>query len=231
MKRFWTAVSTDAERVVRLDERPVRTPGRVPLALPSAALAEAVADEWRAVGETIDPRTMPLTGLANAAIDRIGPDPALFVAAIARYGASDLLCYRAEDPPELAARQAAAWDPPLDWARARYDVAFAVTAGVVPVAQQAATLERLERAVAARGAFALAALTTIVSLTGSLVLGLAVAERAFDTARVWQASELDEAWQAELWGVDEEAMDRRRLRREEFERAALFLALAEPDRV
>ena len=228
MKRFWADVSIDSDRVVRLDGRPVRTPGRVPLALPTPALAEAVADEWRVVGETIDPRAMPLTGLANAAIDRIGPDPAPFVAALARYGASDLLCYRATEPPDLTARQAAVWDPPLDWARARYDIVFAVTAGVVPVTQPAATLERLERAVAARGAFALAALTTIVSLTGSLVLGLALAERAFDTVQVWQAAELEEAWQAELWGVDAEAMERRTLRRAEFERAALFLTLAEP---
>lgn len=227
MKRFWTDVTVDADRVVRLDERPVRTPARVPLALPTGALAEAVAQEWRAVGETIDPRVMPLTGLANAAIDRIGPDPGPFVTTLAQYGASDLLCYRTEAPPELIARQAAAWDPPLDWARARYDVKFVVTAGVVPVAQPAATLERLERAVAARGPFALAAMTTIVSLTGSLVLGLAIAERVFDTVRLWQAAETDETWQAELWGTDEEALDRRIARREEFERAALFLALAE----
>lgn len=227
MKRFWTDVTVDADRVVRLDERPVRTPARVPLALPTGALAEAVAQEWRAVGETIDPRAMPLTGLANAAIDRIGPDPQPFAAAIARYGASDLLCYRAEAPPELIARQAAAWDPPLDWARARYDVEIVVTAGIVPVVQPAATLARLERAVATRGPFALAALTTIVSLSGSLVLGLAMAERAFDVPRTWQAAETDETWQAELWGVDAEAMDRRIARREAFERAALFLALAE----
>ena len=115
MKRFWKDVAIDADRVVTLDGKPVRTPGRRPLALPTAALAEAVAAEWRAVGETIDPRTMPLTGLANAATDPIANDPTQFAARLAAYGESDLLCYRAEGPPLLVERQAAAWDPLLDW--------------------------------------------------------------------------------------------------------------------
>ena len=119
MKRFWNQVAIDGDRVVRLDDRPVRTPGRVPLALPTAALAEAVAGEWRAVGEMIDPRAMPLTGLANAAIDRVAPDRAGFARGLAAYADSDLFYYRAEQPPQLAQRQAAAWDPLLDWARKR----------------------------------------------------------------------------------------------------------------
>jgi chaperone required for assembly of F1-ATPase len=106
VKRFWQDVAVDA-RAIRLDGRPVRTPGRAALTLPTDGLAEAVADEWRAVGETVDPRAMPLTGLANAAIDRIAADPAGFAAGLAKYGESDLLCYRAAEPPELAARQAA----------------------------------------------------------------------------------------------------------------------------
>src|SRR5258706_744879 len=111
MERFWKDVTIDADGVVRLDDRPVRTPGRVPLALPTPALADAVADEWRGAGETIDPRTMPLTGLANAAIDRVAPDPRGFATGLAAFGESDLLCYRADSPPPLVARQAAAWDP------------------------------------------------------------------------------------------------------------------------
>ena len=141
MKRFWKDVSI-ADGEVALDGRPVRTPGRVALRLPTAALAEAVAEEWRAVGERVDPRTMPLTGLANAAIDRIAPDPARFAEGLARYGESDLLCYRADDPPELVARQAALWNPPLAWARGRYDVGFEVTTGIVHRAQPSATIAR-----------------------------------------------------------------------------------------
>ena len=133
MKRFWQTVSIDADRVVQLDDRPVRTPGRVPLALPTSALAAAVADEWRAVGETLDPRAMPLTGLANAAIDRIGPDPHAFAAGLARYGESDLLCYRAIEPAPLVERQAAAWDPVLAWARGRFDIHVEVASGVMHV--------------------------------------------------------------------------------------------------
>ena len=143
MKRFWDTVTVDTDRVVRLDDRPVRTPGRVPLALPTATLADAVAAEWRAVGETVDPRAMPLTGLGNAAIDRVGADSALFAAGLAHYGESDLLCYRADSPEDLVARQAAAWDPLLDWARARYDVHIEVATGILHRAQPAVTLARL----------------------------------------------------------------------------------------
>ena len=142
MRRFWKAVQVDADGGVRLDERPVRTPGRVPLVLPTAALAEAMADEWRGVGDTLDPRAMPLTGLANAAIDRVAPDPVAFARGLAAYGESDLLCYRAESPDELVARQAAAWDPLLAWAQRRYDVHFEVVAGVMHRAQPAATVAR-----------------------------------------------------------------------------------------
>ena len=159
MKRFWKHVSVDAERVVRLDDRPVRTPGRVPLALPTPALAEAVADEWRGVGETVDPRAMPLTGLANAAIDRIGMDPAPFADGLARYAESDLLCYRADSPPELVARQDAVWNPLLDWAQTRYDVHFTLVTGIMHKPQPPATVERLAQAVAALDPFRLAALS------------------------------------------------------------------------
>ena len=202
MKRFWTEVAVDAGRGLRLDERPVRTPGRAPVILPSDALAEAVAAEWRGVGETLDPRAMPLTGLANAAIDRIAPDPATFAAGLARYAESDLLCYRAPDPPELAARQAAAWNPPLAWAEARYGVRFELAAGVMHVAQPAETITRLSEAIAGFDPFRLAGLYPIVTITGSLVLGLAVAERALDGDAAWSAAAVDDAWQAERWGED-----------------------------
>jgi len=225
MKRFWKDVTVDAERGIRLDDRPVRTPGRVPLLLPTDMLAEAVADEWRAVADDIDPRAMPLTGLANAAIDRIAPDSAAFAAGLAAYGESDLLCYRADSPPDLVARQAVLWDPPLDWARDRYDVHFEIATGVIHRPQPEATIERLGAAIAARPAFELAPLSPIVTITGSLVLALALAERAMEADAVWAAANLDEDWQAEQWGEDDLAIKARETRRRDFEAAARFLSL------
>jgi len=225
MRRFWKHVTVDAERGVRLDDRPVRTPGRAPLLLPTAPLADAVAEEWRVVGEDIDPRAMPLTGLANAAIDRIAPDSAAFAAGLAAYGESDLLCYRADGPPDLVARQAAAWDPPLDWARDRYDVHFEIATGVMHRAQPEATVERLGAAIAARPAFELAPLSPVVTITGSLVLALALAERTMEADAVWAAANLDEDWQAEQWGEDDLAIKARETRRRDFDAAARFLGL------
>ena len=224
MKRFWQEASVGDDGVVALDRRPVRTPGRVPLALPTRALAAAVAAEWQAVGETVDPRAMPLTGLANAAIDRIAPDPAAFAAGLARYGESDLLCYRAETPPPLVERQAAAWDPLLAWAMARFDVHFVVVAGIVHRAQPAATLARLGEAVAAQDAFRLAGLSPLVTITGSLVAALALIEGAADADTIWAAALVDEDWQAELWGSDPLAEQARATRRAEFDAAVRFLA-------
>jgi len=225
MKRFWKEVTVDAELGVRLDDRPVRTPGRVPLLLPTGMLADAVAGEWRAIAEDIDPRAMPLTGLANAAIDRIAPDVAAFAAGLAAYGENDLLCYRADSPPDLVARQAAAWDPPLDWARDRYDVHFEIATGVMHQAQPAATIERLGAAIAARPAFELAPLSPIVTITGSLVLALALAEHAMPADAVWAAANLDEDWQAEQWGEDDLAIKARETRQRDFDAAVLFLSL------
>jgi len=204
MKRFWKTVAIDAERGIRLDDRPVRTPGRVPLLLPTDALAHAVADEWRAIGEgeEIDPRAMPLTGLGNAAIDRVGADRTLFAAGLAQYAESDLLCYRADTPADLVERQAAAWDPLLDWARSRYDVHINVATGILHRAQPEPTLTRLGEAIAARDAFELAALSPIVTIGGSLIVALALAERAATAEQLWDAITLDEEYQAERWGHD-----------------------------
>lgn len=222
MKRFWKDVDIDAEGVVRLDDRPVRTPGRTPLRLPTPALAEAVAAEWRGVGETLDPRAMPLTGLANAAIDRVGDGTS---ADTARYGESDLLYYRADAPADLVARQAEAWDPLLDWARERYDVHFEPVAGVMHHAQPGATVARLAEAVASRDAFALAALSKLVTLTGTLVGALALAEGATDADALWRAAHVDEDWQAEQWGEDVLATEAREAKRRDYDAAALFLRL------
>lgn len=224
MKRFWKTVAI-VDGAIELDGRPVRTPARAPLALPTPQLAEAVAEEWRSVGEQIDPRAMPLTGLANAAIDQVAPNPAPFAADLARYGESDLLCYRAELPEPLVERQAAQWDPLLDWARTRYDVHFETTAGIMHRPQPPATIARLQEVVAALDPFRLAALNPLVTISGSLVASLALLEGAADPETVWRAAQLDEDWQAEQWGEDDLAVRAREVRRADFDAGVLFLGL------
>ncbi len=224
MKRFWNEV-TVADGAILLDHRPVRTPARRPLAPPTAALAAAIAEEWRAQGDEVDPRAMPLTGLANAAIDRVAPDPPRFAAGLAAYAGTDLLCYRAEGPDSLVGRQAAMWDPPLGWAGSRYGARFAVTAGIVHVAQPPETIARLGAALAARDAFALAGLSPLVTVSGSLVLALALADGAMDERAAWDAATCDEAWQAARWGDDPLAAAARDERRGDFSAGARFLAL------
>jgi chaperone required for assembly of F1-ATPase len=225
VRRFYRQASVGEDNVILLDGRPVKTPSRRDLAPPSRALAEAIADEWNRQGEKVDPRSMPLTGLANAAIDRIAPDPAAFARGLAAYGESDLLCYRAEGPAPLAARQAEYWDPILAWARTRYDVAFETTSGILHRPQPPATVETLGRAVAARGPFELAGLSPLVTVSGSLVIALALAEGAILPDRAWAAASLDEQWQAEKWGEDVEAAAALANRRADFEAASRFLSL------
>jgi chaperone required for assembly of F1-ATPase len=228
MKRFFkeaTAAPQDGGFDILLDGRPVRTPGRLPLRIPTRALAEAIAGEWNGQGERIDPRAMPLTGLANAAIERISPAPEAFARNLAAYGETDLLCYRAEGPVALAARQAELWDPLIDWARRRFDVDFATVCGIMHRPQPSATLERLGRAIAARDAFELAGLSPLVTVGGSLLIALALAEDAITLADAWAAATLDDAWQAEKWGEDAEAARTLGARRQEFEAAYRFLQL------
>lgn len=227
-RRFWTeaaAVEAPGGWGVRLDARTLRTPGRAPLVLPTRALAEAVAAEWAAQGARVQPATMPLTRAANTAIDRVAPDPAPVVDEIARYGASDLLCYRAAAPAALARRQAEAWDPLLAWAAGALAAPLAVTEGVVFVAQPESSLAALRAQVAALSPFALTALSELVGLSGSLVIGLAVAAGR-DPAALWEAACLDERWQAEQWGADAEAEAASRSRREAFLAAARLMRLA-----
>jgi chaperone required for assembly of F1-ATPase len=225
VKRFWKDVTITAGRGIALDGRPVRTPGRLALVLPTDTLADAVAGEWRAVEGEIDPRAMPLTGLANTAIERVAPDPATFAASLAAWGESDMLCYRAETPEPLVERQAAAWDPLLDWARTRYDVHFVVTTGIMHQPQPPMTLARLGEAVAARSPFELAPLAPIVTITGTLVGALALVEGAVDSATLWTAAHIDEDWQAELWGRDPLALAAYEERQRDFDAAVRFLGL------
>ena len=182
MKRFWKEARAEGPHVL-LDGKPVRTPKRNLIALPTDALVDAIAAEWNAVEETLDPRALPLTSLANAAIDIVAHDTHTFAASLAKYAETDLLAYRAADPAPLIARQAAEWNPLLDWARTRYDVHVEVVAGIMHRPQPEATLARLGEAIVARDPFELAALSPIVTIAGSLIIGLALAERAFGPDR------------------------------------------------
>jgi chaperone required for assembly of F1-ATPase len=228
MKRFYKEAEV-GERpggfALLLDGRDVKTPARAPLRVPSRALADAIAAEWRAQGESIDPRSMPMTGLANAGIDRVEPDPAAFASNLAAYGESDLVCYRADKPPRLVARQAEHWDPVLLWARRRYDIELKVATGIVHLPQPAPTIERLQKAVAARRSFELAGLSPLVTIGGSLLLALALAEGALTVEQAWDAAALEDHWQAELWGEDKEAAAALAHRKAEFEAGARFLSL------
>jgi len=229
VKRFYTSVTVvavaEGQWGVELDGRSIKTPARNPLVLPTRRLAEAVTAEWEAQGDKVDPRSMPLTGLANAAIDRVTPNPASFAAGLARYGESDLLCYRADEPPELVARQRAEWDPLLDWARGRYDIAFEVISGIIHRPQPPATVARLADTVAGREPFTLAALSPLVTISGSLLIPLALAEDAIGPDAAFDAAHLDELWQAARWGEDQLALEAREARRRDFKAAARFLTL------
>jgi chaperone required for assembly of F1-ATPase len=230
VKRFWKDVSVEAREDgwgIALDGKPVRTPARAPLVVASERLAQAIAKEWRDTGEEIDPRAMPLTGLANAAIDRVAPDRPAFAEALARYAEADLFCYRAEGPDPLVERQEESWDPLLAWARRRYDVDFETTVGIRHVAQPPATVERLGHAVAALDSFKLAGLSPLVTIGGSLVSALAVLERTVTAGAAWDAVSVDERWQLEQWGADAEAEAALGARRRDFLAAARFLELLE----
>ena len=234
MKRFWKDVASVADGDgcgVTLDGKPLRTPARAALVVPTAALAEAIAEEWRAAGENVEPRAMVLTGLANAAIDQVAPDHAGFAKGLARYAEADLACYRAEGPRPLAEWQAREWDSLLGWARRRFDVDFTTTIGVVHVAQPPASVERLAHAVTTLDAFRLAGLSPLVTIGGSLLAALAVLEKALTPDAAWAAVCIDEAWQLEKWGADAEAEAALAARQRDFLAAARFLELLDSERV
>lgn len=228
-KRFWKEASvTELPEGfgVALDGRPVKTPAKAPLVVPTRALAEAIAAEWDAQEGSIKPQTMPTTRSANAAIDKVAAQKDEVVAMIAEFGGTDLLCYRAEGPEELVERQAALWDPLLEWAAQELEAPLEVTVGVLPVAQPEASLSRLHAHVAALDPFALAALHDLVSISGSLVLGLAVARGKVPVEDAWVISRLDEDWQIAQWGEDEEAAEIASLKREALCDAARIWTLA-----
>jgi len=228
VKRFYESAQAVREGegwAIKLDGRPVRTPARAPLIVPGEALGLEIAAEWETQDDRIDPATMPMTGFANASIDRILPALDDFRAQIAAYGASDLFCYRADEPPELVARQSTAWDKLLDWARGRYAIDFTVTAGIMPVTQPAKTLARLRDALDALDPWLLAGAAVLTQIGGSLIGTLAHLDGMIDAPALFEAVSLDENWQAEIWGEDEEAAARLAARRADFLGAARYCAL------
>ena len=210
---------------VRLDDRAVRTPGKRPLVASTRAVAELIAAEWAAQGETIEPMSMPTTRLANSAIDGVADALAATRAAIANYAAADLVCYRAAAPEALVALQAAAYDPVLAWARDTLGAGLVTTVGVAHVAQPEAALAAARAAVEAYAdPFAVAALHVMTNLTGSLLIALMTARGALSAEAAWRAAHVDEDFQIGLWGEDDEAKRRRAARRRDFEAAAKVLA-------
>ena len=227
-KRFWKEATVEREAQgfgVRLDGRGVKTPAKTALILPSRALAEAVAAEWDAQEEKIDPTTMPVTRAANAALDKVRAQFDEVAGLIAAYGETDLLCYRADAPQELADRQAEAWDPLLDWAEAALGARLTATAGVMHIDQPEPALNALRARVHGLDPFELTALHDLVGLSGSLIIGLAALEGWADADTLWHMSRIDESWQQEQWGVDEEAAEVAAQKKDEFRQALRFYLL------
>ncbi|GGC35266.1 ATPase [Novosphingobium marinum] len=229
MKRFWKVA--EASEVaggwqVHLDGRGVKTVGGRPQAVPTRALAEALAAEWDAQGEKVDPAAFPMRDLADYAIDVVAPDRAAAIRELLPYAETDTLCYRGDEGEALHARQCEVWDPLLEAAEHRWDVRFERVSGIVHRPQAAETLARMQAVLESRDAFALAALKTTTSLAASLVVGLTALEASSDARTLWRAAEFEADWQAELWGRDAEAGERAKMRFEAFELAMRFAALA-----
>ena len=229
-KRFYTA-ATVADRQngsfgIELDGRPVKTPAGCALAVPSGALADAIAAEWNAQGDQILLSSLPLTRLANSAVDGVVVRKGEVVQDILNYAASDLLSYRAEAPVGLVTEQARLWDPILDWVRAEYDAPFNIGTGVKHLEQPAASLHAVRKVISVFGPFRLAALHAMTTLTGSALIALARAKGFLHTAAAWEAAHVDENWQASQWGEDFEAAERQKRRFTEFSNASRFFDLA-----
>lgn len=229
MKRFWKQASIveaeDGWRVL-LDGRAIKTVGGRAQVVPTQALATALAEEWAAQGEEIDPALFVYRDMADFALDVVGADRAGQIAALLRYAETDTLCYRGDPGEALTERQDAVWEPLLTAAERRYDIHFERVAGVLHKPQPEATLRRLRAVLEAQDDFTIAALKQLASLAASLTLALVALDPGADTTALWDAANLEEDWQAELWGKDAEAMDRRARRAAAFAAAARFAALA-----
>lgn len=228
MKRFYTNAEVTGDAApfgITLDGKPLRTPARAALALPGRRLASGIAGEWQAQGDRIEPRSMPLTGLANAAIDRVAPDPGAFADGLAVFAETELLAYRADAPPSLVERQATLWDPWLGWARRCHDAEFIRVTGILHRPQPGPTLARIRAAYRAFDPFRLAALNPVVTISGSAVIGLAVAAGEMAADEAYAVGHLDEIWQAERWGKDPLAEAGQRERQGDLAAAVAFLGL------
>ncbi len=224
-RRVWQCATTDGV-CVRLDGKPLRLPSGAVLRAPSAALAHAIAREWHEAPQDYGPDHFPLTGLAGAAQERVAPDPGTMAQTLAGYAATDLLCYHADGPAALVAAQSAGWTPWLIWAAEHYGARFLTTTGVMPIAQPEATLAAISQALQARTVAELAALGLAIPALGSVVLGLALADRAASPASLFAVAVIDETFQTERWGEDPEALAARRRRANEVALAASFMDLA-----
>lgn len=229
-KRFYkdvTVTDTGGRGALLLDGKPVKTPGKAALSVPTKKLAEAIAAEWRAQGDRIDPRTMPLTKLANSAIDGVEGRAEAVIDAIMAHARADLLCYRASGPDGLVAAQAAQWDPVIAWAKDTLDAPLNLAQGIVHVTQADAAMDAIRTRIEGLDAFSLAALHLMTTLTGSALLALAVALKRLTPNEAWTGAHVDEDWQTGKWGEDTEAKDRRAARRGEFDAAVRALELSE----
>lgn len=229
-KRFWkttTVVEAGEGFAVALDHRRIKTPAKAALLLPTRPMAEAVAAEWDAQEEVINPLSMPVTRSANAALDKVRHQRIEVAEMLAAYGDTDLLCYRADAPAELVARQSGQWDPALDWAHETLGVRLIPRRGVIHQPQDAETIDRLAAPVYRMTHFQLAAFHDLVSLSGSLILGFAAARNWRDADDIWQLSRLDENWQEEQWGADDEAQARAEVKRRAFLHAKRFMELCQ----
>jgi chaperone required for assembly of F1-ATPase len=227
-KRFWkeaVAEPCDGGFTVRVDARFVKTPLKAALTLPTLEMAQAIAAEWGAQTGLVKPETMPVTRAANSAIDKIMPQFDEVAGLLADYGASDLICYRATEPQALIARQAQAWDPMIAWAADTLQAPLIATAGVIHIAQDPASIAALRAQVFALDPFRLAGIHDLIAISGSLVLALAVTHRRVTADAAWQMSRIDETWQQELWGIDEEAAEYAALRQAAFLQADRFYGL------
>ncbi|TNJ40729.1 ATP12 family chaperone protein [Phaeobacter sp. B1627] len=224
-KRFWTSVdveTTDGGFAVTLDGRRVKTPAKTTLLVPSQSMAQAIASEWDAQQDVVNPLSMPNTRSANAALDKVRPQFSEVADMLAEYGDSDLLCYRAESPEELVARQTEFWDPALDWANEALGARLLPRSGLLHAPQDEAALQILRGRVHEMTAFQLAAFHDLVGLSGSLILGFAATKAWRPLDEIWSISRLDEHWQAEIWGVDEEAQAQEDVKKQAFFHAAAF---------
>lgn len=212
MKRFYKTVSVEAVPggfEVRLDNRPIRSPAKAPLIFAGEALARGVAEEWEAQGESIEPASMPLMQLASTAVDLVSAGRVAILDGVVAYAETDLLCYRAEHPRTLVERQAAAWQPLLDWATLRYDAPLHVNTGLMPRQQPAEALRALRVAVETVDDWTLSALQTATGACGSLIVALALIEGRIEAEEAFAVSQIDETFQIESWGEDPEMAKRR----------------------